>query len=135
LQESEGTRGLAPTRSAGWSASRPPPGRAIARRGFAAPMSRSSPRWRRRLRKLIAPDLDAARRRREHVEGAGGVSVLTRPDHFSSSLEDLEAVRAAVTGARSKDFPVRRSSSWSARGGRSAALLVACALDRNGSAR
>jgi indole-3-glycerol phosphate synthase len=80
----------------------------------------------------IAPDLDAATQARAYVEGgAAAISVLTEPDHFSGSLEDLLAVRAAVTvPALKKDFHVRPIQLVEARAaGASAALLIARALD------
>ncbi len=80
----------------------------------------------------IAPDLDAATQARAYVEGgATAISVLTEPDHFSGSLEDLQAVRAAVNApALKKDFHVRPIQLVEARAaGASAALLIARALD------
>jgi len=80
----------------------------------------------------IAPDLDAATQARNYAEGgAAAISVLTEPDHFSGSLDDLQAVREAVTvPALKKDFHVRPIQLVEARAaGASAALLIARALD------
>jgi indole-3-glycerol phosphate synthase len=80
----------------------------------------------------IAPGLDAVAQARAYAEGgAVAISVLTEPDHFSGSLEDLVAVRAAVgVPALKKDFHVRPIQLVEARGaGASAALLIARALD------
>ena len=80
----------------------------------------------------IAPDLNAVDQARAYVEGgAAAISVLTEPDHFSGSLEDLVAVRTAVGApVLKKDFHVRPIQLVEARGaGASAALLIARALD------
>jgi indole-3-glycerol phosphate synthase len=80
----------------------------------------------------IAPDLDAVTQARAYVAGgAAAISVLTEPAHFSGSLEDLEAVRAALpVPALKKDFHVRPIQLMEARAsGASAALLIARALD------
>jgi len=80
----------------------------------------------------IAPDLDAVTQARSYaVGGAAAISVLTEPAHFSGSLEDLEAVRAALpVPALKKDFHVQPIQLVEARAaGASAALLIARALD------
>jgi indole-3-glycerol phosphate synthase len=80
----------------------------------------------------IAPGLDAVDQARAYVEGgAAAISVLTEPEHFSGCLEDLVAVRVAVTvPALRKDFHVRPIQLVEARSaGASAALLIARALD------
>ena len=80
----------------------------------------------------IAPDLDAVTQARAYVAGgAAAISVLTEPAHFSGSLEDLKAVRAALpVPALKKDFHVRPIQLVEARAaGASAALLIARALD------
>ncbi|HEX7979307.1 MAG TPA: indole-3-glycerol phosphate synthase TrpC [Gemmatimonadaceae bacterium] len=79
----------------------------------------------------IAPGLDAVTQARAYVAGgAAAISVLTEPAHFAGSLEDLEAVRAALTApALKKDFHVRPIQLIEARAaGASAALLIARAL-------
>jgi len=80
----------------------------------------------------IAPDLDAVTQARAYVTGgAAAISVLTEPVHFSGSIDDLEAVRAALpVPALKKDFHVRPIQLVEARAaGASAALLIARALD------
>jgi len=80
----------------------------------------------------IAPGLDAVTQASAYVAGgAAAISVLTEPAHFSGSLEDLEAVRAALpVPALKKDFHVRPIQLVEARAvGASAALLIARALD------
>ena len=79
----------------------------------------------------IAPGLDAATQARAYVSGgAAAISVLTEPDHFSGSAEDLTAVRAAVSApALKKDFHVRPIQLVEAKAlGASAALLIVRAL-------
>jgi indole-3-glycerol phosphate synthase len=79
----------------------------------------------------IAPGLDAATQAGAYVEGgAAAISVLTEPDHFGGSTEDLVAVRGAVpVPALKKDFHVRPLQLVEARGlGASAALLIMRAL-------
>lgn len=64
--------------------------------------------------------------------GAAAVSVLTEPDHFHGSLEDLEAVRAAVTvPVLRKDFLCDVLHLWEARAaGADAVLLIVAALSQ-----
>jgi indole-3-glycerol phosphate synthase len=79
----------------------------------------------------IAPGLDAPTQARAYVEGgAAAISVLTEPDHFGGSNEDLIGVRAAVAApALKKDFHVRPVQLAEARAlGASAALLIMRAL-------
>jgi indole-3-glycerol phosphate synthase len=53
----------------------------------------------------LNPDLNAARLAQAYAEGgAAAISVLTEPDHFQGSLEDLEAGRAAGLPVLRKDF-------------------------------
>jgi len=65
-----------------------------------------------------------------HAGGAAAVSVLTEPDHFGGSPEDLTAVLASVPiPALKKDFHVAPVQLIEARAlGASAALLIARAL-------
>ena len=82
----------------------------------------------------IAPDLDAVTQARAYVAGgAAAISVLTEPVHFSGSLDDLAAVRGALSvPALKKDFHVRPIQLVEARAaGASAALLIARALDQD----
>jgi indole-3-glycerol phosphate synthase len=52
-------------------------------------------------------DLDAARLASAYAEGgAAAISVLTEPDHFKGSLEDLHAARSAGLPVLRKDFIV-----------------------------
>ena len=79
----------------------------------------------------IAPGLDAPTQARAYEEGgAAAISVLTEPDHFGGSADDLVAVRSAVTvPALKKDFHVRPLQLVEARAlGASAALLIMRAL-------
>jgi indole-3-glycerol phosphate synthase len=53
----------------------------------------------------LNPDLNAARLAKAYAEGgAAAISVLTEPDHFQGSLEDLEAGRTAGLPVLRKDF-------------------------------
>lgn len=64
--------------------------------------------------------------------GAAAISVLTEPDHFDGSNEDLVAVRGAVdVPLLRKDFTVSEKQIWEAKGiGASAVLLIVSALDQ-----
>lgn len=80
----------------------------------------------------IAPALDPARHARAYVSGgAAALSVLTEGPHFAGSLEDLAAVRRAVSvPVLRKDFlldPLQLFESRAA--GASAVLLIVRALD------
>ena len=79
----------------------------------------------------IAPDLDAGIRAAHYVVGgAAAISVLTEPDRFGGSLDDLRRVAdgVAVPVIR-KDFLVHPVQLWQARvAGASAALLIVRAL-------
>ena len=79
----------------------------------------------------IAADLDAARQARLYVDGgAAAISVLTEPEFFGGSLDDLRAVRAAVeVPVLRKDFMVHPAQIWEARAaGADAVLLIVAAL-------
>lgn len=69
--------------------------------------------------------------------GAAAVSVLTEPTHFRGSLDDLEAVAAAVTvPVLRKDFIVDEYQIVQARAaGASAVLLIVAALEHSQLAR
>ena len=79
----------------------------------------------------IQPDMDAAEQARAYeVAGARAISVLTEPEHFAGSPEDLVAVRAAVSlPVLKKDFHVEPIQLLEAKAlGASAALLIVKAL-------
>lgn len=80
----------------------------------------------------IAPDLDPVAHARRYVSGgAAAISVLTDDRHFGGSLDDLAAVRRAVTvPVVRKDFildPIQVFETRAA--GASAVLLIVKALD------
>lgn len=64
--------------------------------------------------------------------GASAISVLTEPEHFRGSLEDLRAARDAVSiPALRKDFICDPLHLWEARAcGADAVLLIVAALDQ-----
>jgi len=79
----------------------------------------------------IAPHADPVARALVYEQGgAAAISVLTEPDHFGGSLEDLRAVRAAVSvPVLRKDFICHPLHLWEARGaGADAVLLIVAAL-------
>lgn len=112
-------------------------GEAPPARGFAAAISgpgrsliaevkRRSP-----SRGPLAPGLDAAAQaKRYQSAGAGAVSVLTDPDHFDGSLEDLADVAAAVDlPVLRKDFLLNAAQVWESRAaGADAVLLIVAVL-------
>jgi indole-3-glycerol phosphate synthase len=80
----------------------------------------------------IAPGLDPVAQARAYREGgAAAISVLTEPDFFGGSLDDLRAVRAAVpVPVLRKDFivdPLQVAEAAAA--GADAVLLIVAALD------
>jgi indole-3-glycerol phosphate synthase len=82
---------------------------------------------------VLAADLDVAAQARAYAAaGADAVSVLTDARWFKGSLDDLVAVRAAVTRPLlRKDFTVDEYQLWEARAaGADAALLIVAALER-----
>lgn len=82
----------------------------------------------------LAPDLDPpAQALRYAAGGAAAVSVLTEPEYFSGSPDDLAAVAGAVdVPVLRKDFIVHPAQVWEARAlGASAVLLIVGVLDRH----
>ena len=79
----------------------------------------------------LAPGMDAVDQARAYVAGgAHAISVLTEPDRFKGTLDDLRAVAALGTPALRKDFTVDPYQVWEARAhGASAVLLIVAALD------
>jgi len=78
-------------------------------------------------------DLDAVATAQAYVRGgAGAVSVLTEPNFFGGSEEDLRAVAEAVeVPVLRKDFIVHPGQIWEARAlGASAVLLIVAVLGR-----
>lgn len=63
--------------------------------------------------------------------GCAAISVLTEPEYFDGSLQDLEAVRRAVdVPVLRKDFTIDPAQVWEARAsGADAVLLIVAALD------
>jgi indole-3-glycerol phosphate synthase len=81
----------------------------------------------------IQPELDPVAHASAYARGgAVGISVLTDPDHFGGSLDDLERVAAAVTvPVLRKDFIVHSDQLLEARAhGASMVLLIVRALPR-----
>lgn len=82
-------------------------------------------------RGTIASGLDAASQAQAYADGgASAVSVLTEPEHFGGSVDDLIAIRGGVRiAALKKDFHVAPIQLMEARAlGASAALLIARAV-------
>lgn len=81
----------------------------------------------------IAPDVDPVGQALAYESaGASGISVLTEPDHFGGSLDDLVAVRHAMATAAvlRKDFVIDARQLDEARGcGADAVLLIAALHD------
>ena len=93
-----------------------------------AEIKRASP-----SRGSILPGLDSASRAAAYARGgAAAISVLTEPDRFTGSDEDLrEAAKASGLPTLKKDFHVAPLQLLHARAlGASAALLIARALDQ-----
>lgn len=101
---------------------------ALARPGVAviAEVKRASP-----SKGDLAPGIDAATQGRAYRDGgADAISVLTEPERFKGSLEDLAAVSALGTPTIRKDFLVDPYQVWEARAaGAAAVLLIVAALD------
>jgi indole-3-glycerol phosphate synthase len=94
--------------------------------GVIAEVKRASP-----SKGPLAPELDAAEQARAYLDGGAiAVSVLTEPDRFHGSLEDLAAVAGLGCPALRKDFLVDPYQVWEARlAGASAVLLIVAALE------
>ncbi len=98
-----------------------------ARLGVVAEIKRRSP-----SRGVLAPDLDPGRTAGGYAKGgAVAISVLTEPDYFDGSLDDLIAVRRAVElPVLRKDFLLDPSQVWQARAaGADAVLVIVAAVD------
>ncbi len=94
--------------------------------GLVAEIKRRSP-----SRGVIRDTIDAADRARMYAgAGAAAISVLTEPDRFGGSVDDLDQVASAVqVPVLRKDFIVAPVQLYHARAlGASAALLIARAL-------
>jgi indole-3-glycerol phosphate synthase len=73
----------------------------------------------------LAPDLDAARTARAYEEGgAAALSVLTEPEFFKGSLEDLEAARGVSIPVLRKDFILDPIQVYEARAAGADAILL-----------
>lgn len=115
------------------AASAPPPRDfhgALARPGLSliAELKRASPSV-----GAIAPDADRLGLARAYeAAGAAAVSVLTEPEHFLGSLDDLTEVRTAIgLPVLRKDFIAHPLQIWEARAaGADAVLLIVAALEQ-----
>lgn len=112
------------------AATRPPPPSlcaALEAPGVAviAEVKRASP-----SRGAIAPGRDAVATARAYQRGgAAAISVLTEPERFAGSLDDLRAVAALGLPALRKDFIIDPYQVWEARdAGAAAVLLIVRAL-------
>lgn len=78
----------------------------------------------------LAPDLDALAQGRAYADaGVAAISVLTEPDRFKGTLDDLAAVSTLGTPTLRKDFTVDVHQVLQARlAGASAVLLIVAAL-------
>jgi indole-3-glycerol phosphate synthase len=99
------------------------------RLGVVAEIKRRSP-----SRGILAPGLDPGRTAGAYAQGgAVAVSVLTEPDYFDGSLDDLVAVRRAVeVPVLRKDFLLDPSQVFQARAAGADAVLVIVAAVDNG---
>ncbi|MFP5309280.1 MAG: indole-3-glycerol phosphate synthase TrpC [Actinomycetes bacterium] len=79
----------------------------------------------------LAPHLDAVAQGTAYRDGgAAAVSVLTEPERFKGTLEDLAGVASTGVPALRKDFLVDAWQVWeAAAAGASAVLLIVAALD------
>jgi indole-3-glycerol phosphate synthase len=97
--------------------------------GVIAEVKRASP-----SRGALADIPDAAALATQYrLGGAAAISVLTEPEHFQGSLDDLTAVAAAVDApVLRKDFIVDPYQVWEARAaGAAAVLLIVAALEQD----
>lgn len=80
---------------------------------------------------MMAPHLDAGAQAEKYIAGgAAAISVLTEPQWFHGSLDDLVAVSALGTPTLRKEFIVDEYQVYEARAaGAAAILLIAAALD------
>lgn len=94
--------------------------------GIIAEIKRASP-----SKGDLAPDLDALTHGSAYRDGgAAAISVLTEPDRFKGTLDDLRAVATLGVPTLRKDFTVDRYQILEARSaGASAILLIVAALD------
>ncbi|NNC91160.1 MAG: indole-3-glycerol phosphate synthase TrpC [Acidimicrobiia bacterium] len=83
-------------------------------------------------RGALAPDLDPVTQAAAYAAGgAAAISVLTEPEFFSGSLEDLEAVtRSVEIPVLRKDFIIDVAQVWESKlAGADALLLIVAALE------
>lgn len=93
--------------------------------GVIAEIKRRSP-----SRGVLAADLDPATRAKEYeAGGARAISVLTEPDHFDGSDDDLVVVKASTAiPVLRKDFTLDDCQIWQARAIGADAILLIVAL-------
>src|SRR5690606_3035302 len=74
----------------------------------------AEPKRRSPSRGVLAADLDVPPRAKEYAAGgAAAISVLTEPDHFDGSDDDLRAVRTATdVPVLRKDFTLHECQIW-----------------------
>lgn len=110
---------------------------APAPRGFAAALAKPGPaviaeiKRRSPSRGALAPGLDAAAQAKKYgAGGAAAVSVLTEPNHFDGSLDDLiDVARTVDLPVLRKDFLLDPAQVWEARAaGADAVLLIVAVL-------
>ncbi len=101
------------------------PGALIPQLAVIAEFKRRSPSW-----GDIALELDAvAQARAYEMAGADAISVVTEPERFGGSLDDLRAVAAAVDlPVLRMDFVVDRGQVWEAAEAGAAAVLLTVAI-------
>ena len=86
-------------------------------------------------RGVLAAGLDAVSQARIYESaGADAISVLTEPQHFDGSLDDLAEIRDAVSiPVLRKDFLLQPAQVWEARAfGADAVLFIVAILGRDG---